>query len=248
MSTIPRATNEDLGKTLPLDVYLGSEAVGSERNGEENRSAGLRKLNRRSVVALETGGDKDRRGTLAPDSGFTKQPFNPNDKLSPDPRAEPPSSFPTADRGESQRSTVHSGEQGDAAPINNVERNSDEPGFQITLQGRVEDPISYRTIFSNQHSVNIPGLLRNGPREDFRFGLPGQPIRRIVNFVLDRLAVPRPTYSEVDHGNGRLPRRLFDHGRGVVSNPRENLESTGAGIHRAVKLGPLSVSVDVGRQ
>lgn len=95
--------------------------------------------------------------------------------------------------------------------------------------------------------MHLLDLFRNGHSENLGFGLPGQPIRKLVGFVLNGLAL-RPTSSDVDQQSDvKSPRKLFEHGGNALRNAKENTMTGLLGIHKALKLGPLSVNFDLGK-
>ncbi|CAL7934296.1 unnamed protein product [Xylocopa violacea] len=91
-----------------------------------------------------------------------------------------------------------------------------------------------------KRSTNLFGLLpfKNAHLEIV--GLPGQPVRRILAFVLN--AIKRRPVVEGERSIGGL----FGRGKGALTGGSENTDSGRAGIHKAARLGPLLVNFDVG--
>lgn len=179
------------------------------------------------------------------DSGFPELTPNSKDKLTPDSRAEP--SLVSAENHENQhyqRPASRLSNKPDVPSANQAERDLSRPSFELSLKGQMGEAKRFRILQDKGLFEDTSDSQRRGPLGNLRFGLPGQPVRRMLGFLLDRLSRPWPIV-DVDQSEARLPRRLFDQGRNTLSS--ENSEFGRVGIHKAVKLGPLSVSVDVAR-
>ncbi|XP_029033791.2 uncharacterized protein LOC114871719 [Osmia bicornis bicornis] len=98
-----------------------------------------------------------------------------------------------------------------------------------TLQERIANPFD---IFTNVFLDNVD----KHP----------QPIRNILDFIMDRLT---PKLNREDQqSKKRFPRKLFERTKNVLSEVKETTETLSpVGIHRTLKLGPWSVSFDMGK-
>ncbi|XP_053980382.1 uncharacterized protein LOC128877254 [Hylaeus volcanicus] len=208
------------------------------KNGTEDSPLGSHVLNRRSVTALETKEDEARHNARASDS---VEPSNPNDKPSPDPRTD--SSFVPSpvDRYEDQHSAINSREQ-----EADTEVNSFKPYHGLSGERNAKDRSdSYRSQSDEQ--LPMLDLIRNRRFENLGFGLPGQPVRKLVDFVMNRLAL-KPTSSNVNQQtDSRSPRNLLEHARSLLRDVKGNIESGVSGMHKAVGLGNLSENSNTGR-
>ncbi|KAK1131871.1 hypothetical protein K0M31_016019 [Melipona bicolor] len=201
--------------------------VQPERAGfQKNEQLPFRKLNRRSVQSSQT--KKEERNTY--ESGFPRQAFNLNGKLSLDPRI---FSFfllfCSLDDGEDQ----HSGKrQADAE----------------TFRGTEERMKNCKVYFDNLRDFNLSSLLplENGFLEIV--DLPSQLIRKIFDFLFNMIKLkPKNENENQLLRNNRIIRKFFEYGKDALNNMKENVKAANVGIHNAVKMGPLSVNFDVGK-
>lgn len=164
------------------------------------------------------------------ESGFPRQAFNLNGKLSLDPRI---SSFFllffSLDDGEDQ----HSGKrQADAE----------------TFQGKEERMKNYKFHFDNLRGFNPSSLLslKNGSLEIV--DLPSQLIRKIFDFLFNMMIKLKPKgENENQLLHDRIISKFFEYGKDALNNMKENVEAANVGIHNAMKVGPLSTNFDVGK-
>ncbi|XP_033333834.2 uncharacterized protein LOC117224803 [Megalopta genalis] len=214
------------------------EPEGKNEGTEE--ASETHKLSRRSVTPLETQENND---TRAPESRFSKQASNSNSKLTENPRDESAAVLSPAIPDDNQHPGFDSWIQEVNALAASIDRGSSEPSFPAHLERRLEELLDrIQSRYDNNHLLNLLPIVRLE-----NIGLPGQPIRRILHPIFERLAArTKPTETERQPGL-RLARKLFADGRSLLSTFQENRETGGAGIHKAVKLGPLSVNFDVGR-
>ncbi|XP_043580851.1 uncharacterized protein LOC122566940 isoform X2 [Bombus pyrosoma] len=133
---------------------------------EENGQLFPRKLNRRSVQSAQT--EKEKRSTR--ESGFPRQAFDPNGKLNPDP---PAFSFfvlfSSWDGGKDQHY---------------VKRQADAETFREKEERRAKN---HEARVDSQRAFNLSDLLpfKNGSLE--MVGLPGQPIRKILDLFFNAI-------------------------------------------------------------
>ncbi|CAL7934297.1 unnamed protein product [Xylocopa violacea] len=196
---------------LPSTVFARPEMT--DFVGNEEVSA-------RTSTRRSTGTLRRKEAGTSRDSRFPRQALNPNGKLSPDPSERSASTllFFRGDRHSRARQV-------------------DVDTSKSTAKGPSRNS---KASVDGKRSTNLFGLLpfKNAHLEIV--GLPGQPVRRILAFVLN--AIKRRPVVEGERSIGGL----FGRGKGALTGGSENTDSGRAGIHKAARLGPLLVNFDVG--
>ncbi|KZC09872.1 Cytochrome b-c1 complex subunit 7 [Dufourea novaeangliae] len=178
-----------------LDVTGNQDMISSKgkNDGTTSSSSGSRKLNRRSVEApLTKGDDEETRSTRVPDSGFPKQPSNPNGKRIPDPRdvsPHPPPMSSSVDRVESQHTATYPREPAVYPPAANVDPNSYKP---TPLEIKLEKFLDEYEPHHDDNSLKFVSMSRLSsiikiPRNLFKFTKTPENRRDRKNYMLRKL-------------------------------------------------------------
>nr|XP_034174618.1 uncharacterized protein LOC117601661 [Osmia lignaria] len=112
-------------------------------------------------------------------------------------------------------------------------RSTSQSDQESTLQERIVNPFD---IFTNVFLDNVD------------MGKHPQPIRNIMDFIMDMVKSKLNRDKEDQQSKKRFPRKLFERTKNVLSEVKETAETLSpVGIHRTLKLGPWTVSFDMGK-
>ncbi|XP_078052438.1 uncharacterized protein LOC144478440 [Augochlora pura] len=217
-----------------------SDAFESEEKNEGNEASETHKLSRRSAAPLETQESNDTREN---ESLPVKQASDIANIVTDELRNESAPVSSLVKHDENQHTGLQPRVQEANVPVVSTDHGSSDPSVLSSLEKRLEELLDkIQSRYDNNHESNPPPVVRLE-----NIGFPGQPIRRLLHPIFERLAARTMPTDSAEQPRRRLPRKLFADGGGLLSAYRENRETGGVGIHKAVKLGPLSVNFDVGR-